>query len=223
MKPELIDQWVVVQVRSRSEQMVQTLLHHKGYDTYGPTLPVPAARQRQSRLEPLFPGYVFCKLGGSPQALIITTPGVLRFVGPGGRPEPVPASEIAAIQTVLASGLPARPAVMEPGSPVEVVSGPLKGCCGTVVECKSKGLILIGVSLLQRAVSVVVEAEWLRPLTPIRKAPASADVSRAVSNSASRLSAESERLRRVRDASRESRRGRPCWPTPDLYPRLLPG
>jgi transcription antitermination factor NusG len=96
--------------------------------------------------------------------LVVTTPGVLRFVGPGGRPEPVEPYEIAAIQTVLASGLPVRPAALQAGCTVEVVAGPLKGCCGVVVECKTRGLLLIGVSLLQRAVSVVVESEWLQPL-----------------------------------------------------------
>src|SRR5215475_9096553 len=109
MKPELLDQWVAVQVRSRSEQMVETLLSHKGYRTWSPCLPKAAAGGRAGRLEPIFPGYIFCQLGEPSQGLVVTTPGVLRFVGPGGRPAVVPAEEIAAVHAVLASGLPARP------------------------------------------------------------------------------------------------------------------
>jgi transcription antitermination factor NusG len=164
MKPELVDQWVVVQVRTRSEQMVETLLSNKGYHTWLPGLPKTSTRGREARLEPIFPGYVFCQLSEPSQGLVVTTPGVLRFVGPGGRPSPVAQSEITAVQTVLASGLAARPAAMEPGCPVEVVAGPLKGCHGTVLEWKRQGLLLVGISLLQRAVSVAVETAWLRPL-----------------------------------------------------------
>ena len=169
MRPELIDQWVAVQVRSRSEQMVETLLRYKGYRTWAPCVPKAAAGRRANRVEPLFPGYVFCQLDEPSQGLVVTTPGVLRFVGVGGRPDPVSPSEIAAIQAVLASGLPVSPAAMQPGSAVEVVSGPLKGCCGTVLEWKHQGLLLVGISLLQRAVSVVVEYDWLRPLPYLPK------------------------------------------------------
>jgi transcriptional antiterminator RfaH len=163
---ESFDQWFAVQVRSRSEQMVETLLSYKGYRTWSPGVPKAAAGKRSKRLEPLFPGYVFCQMGDASQGLIVTTPGVLRFVGPGGRPHLVPPAEIAAIHAVLSSGLPALPAAMQPGCSVEVVAGPLKGCCGTVVDWKQPGLLLIGITLLRRAVSVVVESQWLRPLLP---------------------------------------------------------
>ncbi len=164
MKPELTDQWVAIQVRSRSENMVETLLGYKGYRTWSPCLPRTLGGGRPARLEPIFPGYIFCQLGEPSQGLVVTTPGVLRFVGPGRRPNPVAPDEIAAIQAVLASGLSARPSPMLPGRAVEVVAGPLKGCCGTVLESKHQGLLLVGISLLQRAVSVVVENGWLRPL-----------------------------------------------------------
>lgn len=144
--------------------MVEVLLRHKGYEVLAPCLPEPVWGNRRGRPEPLFPGYVFCKLCEPSQGLVVATPGVLRFAGPGGRPEPVPSDEIAAIQTVLASGLPIRPAAMQPGCAVELVAGPLNGCRGTLVECTTRGRVLIGVSLLQRAISVVVEREWLQPL-----------------------------------------------------------
>jgi transcription antitermination factor NusG len=163
-----IDQWFAIQVRSRSEQMVETLLRHKGYRTWSPHLPK-SSRSRTKREEPLFPGYVFCQTGEGCHGLIVTTPGVLRFVGPGGHPYPVPAAEISAIELVLASGLPAGVAAMEPGCAVEVVAGPLKGCCGTVLEAKDRGALLVGISLLQRALSVAVESEWLRPMPQMSK------------------------------------------------------
>lgn len=165
MIPESVDQWIAIQVRSRSEQMVETLLSYKGYRTWSPSAPRGGAGKRSKRCDPLFPGYVFCQVDKAPQGLIVTTPGVLRFVGPGGRPQLVPSAEMAAIHAVLASGLPACPAAMQPGCAVEVVAGPLKGCCGTIVEWKQPGTLLVGITLLQRAVSVAVESHWLRPVS----------------------------------------------------------
>lgn len=181
MRPELVNQKVAVQARSRSEYMVETLLRHKGYDVWVPSLPQTRKGGRSSRSEPLFPGYVFCTLVEPAPPPILATPGVLRFAGPGGRPEPIPPSEIAAIQTVLASGLPITHAEMQLGRRVEVVAGPLKGCCGTVVEFQGAGRLLVGISLLQRTISVAVERDWLRPLPELAKpARTSETVSHAV-------------------------------------------
>jgi transcription antitermination factor NusG len=55
---------------------------------------------------PLFPGYVFCHFDSNKRLPILMTPGMVRIVGPGNRPEPVDDHEIASIRTIALSGRP---------------------------------------------------------------------------------------------------------------------
>jgi transcription antitermination factor NusG len=69
---------------------------------------------------------------------------------------PVSAGEIDAIRRTMTSGLPFEPFnLLQPGEPVEVITGPLAGITGFVLKRKDKNCLVITVSVLNhRAVSV---------------------------------------------------------------------
>src|ERR1700726_677092 len=69
--------WFALQVRSRHEKNIATLMHGKGYE---PFLPLYKGRRRWSdrfkEMElPLFPGYLFCRFDVQNRLPVLTTPG----------------------------------------------------------------------------------------------------------------------------------------------------
>jgi transcription antitermination factor NusG len=171
--------WFAVQVRARSEKFVAQVLQNKGFEHLLPLYNV--NRQRADRVVglqlPLFPGYLFCRLDLNSRLLsLFTTPGVVRLLGFGPTPSPVDDSEIDAIRTILKSGRGARPWPMpRQGERVYIEAGPLSGLEGVLIGEKKNSRLVVSVTLLQRAMSVEIDAEAARPIAP-RHSPAEPSV-----------------------------------------------
>lgn len=98
---------------------------------------------------------------------VLKTRGVVRLLGERwDRLSPVPPEEMDAIQRVVQSGTRLRRYPFFPaGTAVRILAGPLAGLRGTfVTEQSRRGLFLISVSLLQRTVSVEIDAECVEPI-----------------------------------------------------------
>jgi transcription antitermination factor NusG len=111
---------------------------------------------------PLFPGYLFCRLNLEldNRMPLLTTPGLLYIVGRGKTPEPVEESEIQAIHAISASGLPYAPwQSLMIGQKVRLKAGPLAGLEGVLTRIGSQYKLYVSVTLLQRSVSVEVDAD----------------------------------------------------------------
>jgi transcription antitermination factor NusG len=153
--------WVAVYVRSHYEQSVSLILRNKGFNEFLPTTSETSSHGpgRPARLKPLFPGYLFCRFardcaGGR----IVTTPGVLRILGTGCAPSPVPDTEIANLRMLVNSGMDFRPlTAFTVGQHVQVVRGPLAGITGTLLRVKGDNKLVVSVTLLQRSVAVRLE------------------------------------------------------------------
>jgi transcription antitermination factor NusG len=162
--------WFAVQVRARFEQFVAQVLQNKGFEYLLPLYSV--KRQRSDRVVglqlPLFPGYLFCRLDLNSRLLpLFTTPGVVRLLGFGQTPCPVDDSEIDAIRTILKAGRGARPWPMpRQGERVYIEFGPLCGLEGVLVGTKKNSRLVVSVTMLQRALSVEIDAEAARPISP---------------------------------------------------------
>jgi len=167
--------WYAIHVRSKFERIASTVLQDKGFQEFLPLYR--AKRQWSDRVKqldlPLFPGYLFCRIDIAERLLpIVMTPGVLAIVGAGRCPTAVSDQEIEAIQAVVRSGLPAMPwPGMIAGSLVLVERGPLAGVEGVVLDVNRKSRLIVSVPLLQRAVAVEIEREWVRPLSQTRRVP----------------------------------------------------
>jgi transcription antitermination factor NusG len=169
--------WFAIRVKPNFEKRVATALHSKGLEE---CLPLFRTRRRWSdRVKtidcPLFSGYVFCRLDLERRLPIVTTPGFLYIVSAGNRPAPVEESEMAAIQSVIRSGLPALPwPFLAVGQRVRVEHGPLRGLEGTLAQLGKQNRICVSVTLLNRGISVEIDREWIRPLGPAPVGPLSA-------------------------------------------------
>jgi len=49
--------------------------------------------------QPIFPGYVFARIGMADRVQVLSIPGVINFVGAPGRPCPIPDEELNALST----------------------------------------------------------------------------------------------------------------------------
>ena len=159
--------WFAIQVRTSTEKSVAAHLRCTGYESF---VPLGKSRRRWSdRIKeieiPLFPGYLFCRLDLHHRLPVLQTPGVLQIVGIGKTPIPVDETEIAAIQSVLKSGLPAQPwPFLRVGQAVQIRYGPLSGLTGIIVDLKSEVRLVLSVSLLRRSVAVEVDRNCLSEL-----------------------------------------------------------
>jgi transcription antitermination factor NusG len=154
------DPWFALQTIPRNEKQVERLLTHKGYEC---CLPMYRQKRRWSdrviEVElPLFPTYVFCRFISSAIGKAISTPGVIRIVGFGGRPAEVELEEIEALQLLGQSDLLREPwAYVPDGTLVQVETGPLTGAQGIICCGGDKRRLVISVTLLQRSVAIQLD------------------------------------------------------------------
>lgn len=163
--------WFAIQVRSRWESSTAELLCGKGYITLSPTYQT--KRNWSGRLRevsaPLFPGYIFCRFEVQKRLPVLLTPGVIGVVSRGRIPIPVEESEIAAIQTVVASGMHAEPwPYLEIGQRIRIEKDALAGLEGILVQFKGNHRIVVSVSLLQRSVALEIDRSNVTPIAGSR-------------------------------------------------------
>jgi len=161
--------WFALQVRTRWENSTAVLLSGKGYQTLLPTYQT--KKRWNGRVKqissPLFPGYVFCQFDALKRLPILITPGVISVVGRGRIPFPVNDGEIAAIQTIVASGFQAEPwPYLEVGQKIRIESDSLNGLEGILIQFKGNNRIVVSVSLLRRSVALEIDRDCVRPVAP---------------------------------------------------------
>jgi transcription antitermination factor NusG len=164
-------EWYAVQVWTGRESLSAGHLGARGYDVF---LPRYVEHRRWSDrvkkvARALFAGYLFCRARAEAVSGVVTAPGVIRVLGDGDGPLPIPREEIEAIQRVLAASVPAEPwQFLQVGQRVRVDSGPLQDTEGIVVRVKNRDRLILSIPLLQRSVAVEIESQWVtpRPLAP---------------------------------------------------------
>lgn len=162
-----LSSWFAVQVVPRHESMVASLLAYKGYQQF---LPTHQCRRkwcdRNKTVEvPLFPGYVFCRLTHQvTSGLVLTTPGVIRLVGFGGKPYSVPDAEIDAIRRLVLSSDVMPAPYLKVGQKVQINNGPLAGIIGILVQVKNRRRIVVSIDLVMKSVSANVDSLEVRPV-----------------------------------------------------------
>lgn len=162
-------QWYAVYTRSRHEQRVYDRLSWAETEVFLPMMETVRqwSDRRKRILLPLFPGYVFVKMAWHPviRLNLLKVPGVVRIVTDYENPAPIPEQQILAIQRFIASEIHLDPCpYMRVGQRVEIRRGALKGLQGILVRKKGEYRFVISVDLIQKSVSVEVNAEDLLPL-----------------------------------------------------------
>jgi transcription antitermination factor NusG len=168
--------WFALTVKPRHEKAVAEGLLARSIESYAP---VYRERRRWSdRIQtvelPLFPRYVFCRYTFADRLKVIRVPGVQSVVGFGGEPAPVQDAEIDSVKALVGSGLAVAPwHYLRVGQRVRICAGPLSGLEGILTREKSGYRVVINVELLQRAVAVEVDRNFVGTIDGARQVLAS--------------------------------------------------
>lgn len=170
--------WFAIRVKSNFEKRAAASFLSKGLDVF---LPVYRTRRRWSDRyktveDPLFPGYVFCRVDLNHRLSLMTTPGFLYIVGTGHTPTAVDELEVARLRAVVHSGLPAQSCAAVVGQTVRLNRGPLSGLEGILLRVGKENRVYVGVTLLKRGVLVEVDSQWVLPIGPPQAADANPEV-----------------------------------------------
>lgn len=165
--------WFAIQVVVRAESKVARLLQYRGHELFLPTYRI--RRQWSDRLKsvdlPLFPGYVFCRLGDVSAGLVLSTLSVIRIVSFGGKPTPISEQEIESLRVVSTVGEKLEPCAYLPiGQRVQIVRGPLSGISGLLTQNRNRHRLIISVDAIMKSVSVEIDANDIRVLEAHAKA-----------------------------------------------------
>ena len=147
--------WYALRVQSKFESVVSIALRGKGYQEF---LPLYRSRRRWAdRVKeldlPLFPGLFILSLR-RPRPLVTHLDHSWRNVhrGCGQDAISIPDDEIAAVQAIVISGIPAQPwPLLSVGSRIFIERGPLAGLEGTALSTEKNYRLVVSVSLLQRS------------------------------------------------------------------------
>jgi len=152
--------WYVVYTCARHERTVSEGLERRSVESYVPTYgELHRWSDRRVKVElPLFPGYVFVRIPLREKSLVLSTPGVVRFVSLGGHPYPLLDEEMHALKNALQCR-PARPfPYLSEGKRVRVKNGPLKGLEGVILRRKGLYRMVLSIDCIAKSVAVDLEA-----------------------------------------------------------------
>jgi transcription antitermination factor NusG len=95
---------------------------------------------------------------------VLQSQGVVRLIGSGKQPEPIPDEEIDSLRKLVnnASEFICHPYLKE-GMLVEVTNGPLRGVKGRLVREARYARLVLSVSLIQRSVTVEIDVDSVVP------------------------------------------------------------
>ncbi len=166
--------WLAAYTRARFEEKFRSYCEAQGIEAFLPSyLSWRRWSDRKKLLHlPLFPSYVFVRVGEGERRGAVRAPGFLWFVRNHSGPVQVEEGELEAVRRVLTSGLAYDPLPdAQLGDDVEVVTGALRGCRGRLLS-KSGNAIVLLVTAIQAAVRVSLpDPSWVRALHPRPPAP----------------------------------------------------
>jgi transcription antitermination factor NusG len=115
----------------------------------------PGGRVRTSFV-PVFPGYVFAVVDDEQRRTALATNTVARWIPIAD--ERMLVDDLRAIRRLVETERPLTPeARLEPGQPVRVRSGPLRGLEGTVVQRRNVERLVVAVRFLNQGISIELE------------------------------------------------------------------
>jgi transcription elongation factor/antiterminator RfaH len=153
--------WYAAYTSSRHEKTVAEHLRQRDVECFLPLYEtVRRWNNGRHRVQlPLFPSYVFVRMGVRDKLRVLQVPGLSQLVTFQGVPAVLPDAEIETLRNALAAGVPAQPyRYLSVGSQVEICRGPLQGMKGILLRHQGQFRVVISVEMIMRSIVVEVEA-----------------------------------------------------------------
>ncbi|MEE3196689.1 MAG: UpxY family transcription antiterminator [Candidatus Neomarinimicrobiota bacterium] len=157
--------WIAVYTKSRHEQIVVNELSKKNIESYCPMFK--ERRQWSDRKKwvyfPLFRSYVFANIEIKENIYVLQTIGVNKIVKFQEKISIIPDQVIDNIKNIIEGGYNVEQTdYFIRGDEVRVVSGPLKGLDGVVLDSRGTNKVIIKIEAIQQAFSVEISSGLLK-------------------------------------------------------------
>ena len=157
--------WWTVHTRSRREKALARGLYANHVPFYLPLVPherLYRGRKVKSYI-PLFGGYLFLFATEDERIDALKTNCVSRMLQVYDNEKLV--NELLDLHRLIESGAPLTVEKrLQPGRPVRIISGPMKGIEGVVIERRGKDRLLVAVNYIQQGVSLAIEDFNVAPI-----------------------------------------------------------
>jgi transcription antitermination factor NusG len=158
--------WFAICTAPRHEKRVNELISGRNIETFLPLYRTERHWKKRPPVTlelPLFPSYVFVRVPYPSRGRVLSTPGVLSFVGNGRQAIAISDSEIKALRDGI-SQYPAEPhAYFAVGEKVRIKAGPLAGFTGTLVRHKTGTRVVLMINAIMQGVAVEIDLADLQP------------------------------------------------------------
>lgn len=159
--------WHAIYSRPRNEKRIQEHLSSRQVECFLPLYrTVHRWKNGCKRVVelPLFPGYLFVKIGMGQRVRVLEIPGVLSFVGATGKPAQLSDFEIETLRSgiQLKKFTPYRDLVV--GEKVRIQAGPLTGLAGVLVRTMNGLRVVLTLEMINQSVAVELDASDVEPL-----------------------------------------------------------
>lgn len=153
--------WYAVYTSSRHEKRVAQHLTSRAIEHFLPLYRTRHKWRDGSRVVvdlPLFPGYLFVRIGRRDRARVLSVPGALAVVGgTGGEPAAVPEAAIHSLRMGLAQSVVEPHPLLTVGQRVRISSGAFAGMAGVVMRRKSGLRVILTFEEILQSVAVEVD------------------------------------------------------------------
>ena len=159
--------WYVVSTKPNQENRATLNLRKQGFEVLLPMMQKKRrhARQIETVLRPLFPGYLFVEFDpdSTQWRSINGTFGVKALLTCKGRPQPIYSDFISSIRDLLNTEhvMTIPPEEYQPGQKVAVMDGPMQGHIATIVNADDHGRVRIMLSMMGREIISTIGAEYI--------------------------------------------------------------
>lgn len=164
--------WYLLQCKPRQDARALEHLERQGFECYAPacTVQMFSTGKRRTKEQPLFPGYVFIRMGSHDSWLAIrSTRGVNRVVAFGGLPCQVQNSLMDHLKNRCATAGPQR--MLSPGDQVHIQIGEFADMEAIFLSMDGDERVMLLLSVLNRQQRVQVRLAHVQPISQSAVAP----------------------------------------------------
>lgn len=165
---ELIYNWYAIRVKSRTEKKVNEELLEQGIESFLPLqrkLRIWSDRKKWVEM-PLISGYVFVRISRKEYEIVLRTYNVVCYIFFEGKAAIIRDSDILILKRMLGQSeleLEVTIEELKPGQMVEIMTGPLCGLVGELIDFKGKNKVALRIPPLGYTVLVEAPEKTLVP------------------------------------------------------------
>ena len=168
-RPATAENWFAVFTAPRHEKRVEEHFRVREIESF-----LPLYRMRRQWKDgskgtvqiPLFPSYIFVRIGCAGRVPVLAIPGVISIVGGGRESMSVPDSYVHFLQEGLQQGKIEPHLCLTSGMKVRIRSGLMAGMEGILLRQKNDFRVVLTLEMIMRSVKVEVELNEIEPVDP---------------------------------------------------------